>query len=82
MSWRKKDAGGWQSPRFPNERSRGGGRLCSIPVFLSPFIVNLVNGVSRNTTKGPGITGITLCQSPEYKGCFFDPEVRPNNSGF
>lgn len=57
----RKDAGGWQSPRFQNERSRGGGRLCSIPVFLDPFIAcQSCECVSRNTTKGPGIT---LCQS-------------------
>ena len=60
----RKDAGGWQSPRFQNERSRGGGRLCSIPVFLGPFIAcQSCEWVSRNTTTGPGITGITFCQS-------------------
>ena len=74
----RKDTGGWQSHRFKNERSREG-RLCSIPVFLGPFIAcQSLEWVSRNTTKGPGIT--TLCvKAPEYKGFFFDLEV---NSGF
>ena len=78
----RKDTGGWQSPRFKNERSRGRGRLCSIPVFLGPFIAcQSREWVSRNTTKGPGITSLCV-KAPEYKGSFFDLEVKAQQFWF
>ena len=70
----RKDAGGWQSPRFQNERSRGEGRLCSIPVFLDPFIAcQSCECVSRNTFAS---------KLRNTKAASLIWRLGPNNSGF
>ena len=72
----RKDASGWQSPRFQNERSRGCGKLYSIPVFLGAFIASQsLEWVWRNTPGGPGATSLCV-KAPEYKSGCFDLENR------